>query len=51
MTKVEITKGMIGLLGYNRSSKKIEDATTSATKAARELKAVAVDSDGKYILT
>ena len=50
MTKAEITKAMISMFGYNRSSKKIEDGAAAAIKAARELKAVETDADGKFVL-
>lgn len=47
MTKAEITKAMISLSGYNRSSKKIEDGAAAAIKAARELKVVEQRTDSK----
>lgn len=50
MKKVEITKAMIQMFGYNRSSKKIEDGAAAAIKAARELKVVEVGVDGKVML-
>ena len=40
MTKAEITKEMIPMFGYSRSSKKLEDGANDAIKAARELKAI-----------
>lgn len=40
MTKDEITKAMIEMFGYNRSSSKIVSGANDAIKAARELKAI-----------
>lgn len=40
MTKDEITKAMIEMFGYNRSSSKIISGANDAIKAARELKAI-----------
>ena len=40
MTKDEITKAMVEMFGYNRSSSKIVSGANDAIKAARELKAI-----------
>lgn len=40
MTKDEITKAMIEMFGYNRSSSKLVSGANDAIKAARELKAI-----------
>lgn len=40
MTKAEITKEMIAMFGYNRSSSKLISGANDAIKAARELKAI-----------
>lgn len=40
MTKAEITKEMIAMFGYNRSSTKLISGANDAIKAARELKAI-----------
>lgn len=50
MTKAEIIKAMVPMFGYSRSSKKLEDGANSAIKAARELKAVELSDNGKYVL-
>ncbi len=50
MTKAEIAKAMVGMFGYSRSSKKLEDGAAVAIKAARELKAVTVIEDGRLTL-
>jgi len=50
MTKIEITKAMVNMFGYNRSSKKIEDGANAAIKAARELKAIESRENGQYVL-
>ncbi len=51
MTKAEITKAMVSLFGYSRSSKKLEDGANAAIKAARELKAIVQDEDKRFVLT
>lgn len=40
MTKAEITKAMVEMFGYNRSSSKLVSGANDAIKAARELKAI-----------
>ena len=40
MTKDEITKAMVSMFGYNRSSSKLVSGANDAIKAARELKAI-----------
>lgn len=50
MTKAEITKAMVSLFGYGRSSQKLEDGANAAIKAARELKAIVQDEDKKFVL-
>ena len=40
MTKDEITKAMVEMFGYNRSSSKLVSGANDAIKAARELKAI-----------
>ena len=48
MTKEEITKAMVSMFGYSRSSKKLEDGAATAIKAARELKAIEQREDKKF---
>ena len=50
MTKAEITKAMVEMFGYNRSSSKLVSGANDAIKAARELKAIEQTDDRKYIL-
>lgn len=50
MTKDEIAKAMVQMLGYNRSSKKIEDGAAAAIKAARELKEIEQDDKKRFCL-
>ena len=50
MAKAEINKALVGMFGYSRSSKKLEDGAAAAIKAARELKAVTVTEDGRFTL-
>lgn len=50
MTKEEITKAMVGMFGYSRSSKKIEDGAIAAIKAARELKAIEQNEKKQFVL-
>lgn len=50
MTKAEITKAMVEMFGYNRSSSKLVSGANDAIKAARELKAIEQTEDRKYIL-
>jgi len=50
MTKAEITKAMVAMFGYSRSSKKLEDGANDAIKAARELKAIEQGEDKKFTL-
>lgn len=50
LTREEIAREMIGLLGYSRSSHRIEDCATEAIKAARELKSIEQNADKKFIL-
>ena len=50
MTKAEITKAMVEMFGFNRSSIKLVSGANDAIKAARELKAIEQTEDRKYIL-
>lgn len=50
MAKEEIGKDMVRLLGYNRSSKKIEDGAAAAIKAAKELKAIRQNEERNFVL-
>ena len=50
MTKEEITKAMVAMFGYGRSSQKIVDGATAAIKAARELKAIELNDKKQFIL-
>ncbi len=50
MTKAEITKAMVAMFGYSRSSKKLEDGANDAIKAARELKAIEQGEDKRFTL-
>jgi len=50
MTKEEITKAMVAMFGYSRSSKKIEEGAAAAIKAARELKAIEQNENKQFIL-
>jgi len=50
MTKEEITKAMIAMFGYSRSSQKIVDGAAAAIKAARELKAIEQNDKKQYVL-
>lgn len=50
MTKEELTKAMVSMFGYNRMSKKIEEGTAMAIKAAREFKVIEQDEDKKFKL-
>lgn len=50
MTKEEITKAMVNLLGYSRSSHRIEECAADAIKAARELKAIEQNERKQFIV-
>lgn len=50
MTREEIAREMIGLLGYSRSSHRIEDCAAEAIKVARELKAIEQNDDKQFTL-
>lgn len=50
MTKEEIAKAMVSMLGYSRSSKKIEEGAAAAIKAARELKAIEQNENKQFVL-
>lgn len=50
MDKEKLGHKMVELFGYSRSSKRIEDSTAFAIKAARELKAIQKLPDGTYSL-
>ncbi len=50
MTKSEIAKALLALFGYSRSSENIEECISNAIKTAKELDAIALNEDGKYIL-
>lgn len=50
MTKEEITKAMVSLLGYSRSSHRIEECAADAIKAARELKAIEQNEWKQFII-
>lgn len=50
MTKEEITKAMVSLLGYSRSSHRIEECAADAIKAARELKAIEQNERKQFVM-
>ena len=50
MTKEEITKAMVSLLGYSRSSHRIEECAADAIKAARELKAIEQNERKQFVI-
>lgn len=50
MNKEEITKAMVSLLGYSRSSHRIEECAADAIKAARELKAIEQNEWKQFII-
>lgn len=50
MTKEEITKAMVCLLGYSRSSHRIEECAADAIKAARELKAIEQNERKQFVV-
>lgn len=50
MTKEEITKAMVSLLGYSRSSHRIEECAADAIKAARELKAIEQNERKQFVV-
>lgn len=50
MTKEEIAKAMVNLLGYSRSSHRIEECAADAIKAARELKAVEQNERKQFVM-
>lgn len=50
MTKEEITKAMVSLLGYSRSSHRIEECAEDAIKAARELKAIEQNERKQFVV-
>lgn len=50
MTKEEITKAMVNLLGYSRSSHRIEECAADAIKAAWELKAVEQNERKQFVM-
>ena len=50
MTKEEIAKAMVSLLGYSRSSHRIEECAADAIKAARELKAIEQNERKQFVV-
>lgn len=50
MTKEEIAKAMVNLLGYSRSSHRIEECAADAIKAARELKAIEQNERKRFVM-
>lgn len=50
MTKEEIAKAMVNLLGYSRSSHRIEECAADAIKAARELKAIEQNERKQFVM-
>lgn len=50
MTKEEITKAMVSLLGYSRSSHRIEECAADAIKAARELKVIEQNERKQFVV-
>ena len=50
MTKEEITKAMVNLLGYSRSSHRIEECAADAIKAARELRAIEQNEQKQFVV-
>lgn len=50
MTKAEITKAMVEMFGYNRSSSKLVSGANDAIKAARELKAIEQTEGNQFSL-
>ena len=50
MTKEEITKAMVNLLGYSRSSHRIEECAADAIKVARELKAIEQNERKQFVM-
>lgn len=50
MTKEEITKAMVNLLGYSRSSHRIEECAADAIKAARELKTIEQNERKQFVM-
>ena len=50
MNKEEITKAMVSLLGYSRSSHRIEECAADAIKAARELKAIEQNERKQFVV-
>ena len=50
MTKEDITKAMVNLLGYSRSSHRIEECAADAIKAARELKAIEQNERKQFVV-
>lgn len=50
MNKEEITKAMVSLLGYSRSSHRIEECAADAIKAARELKAIEQNDRKQFVI-
>lgn len=49
MTKDEITRAMVSMFGYSRSSKKLEDGAKEAIKAARSLGAIEQGEDKRFV--
>lgn len=50
MTKEELTKALVQLFGYSRSSRKLEEGAAAAIRAAKELKAIDIDEKKRYFL-
>ncbi|MGN0673618.1 MAG: DUF3320 domain-containing protein [Anaerovoracaceae bacterium] len=50
MTKEEISRALVQLFGYSRTSRKIEEGVTAAIRAAKELKAADIDDKSRYFL-
>lgn len=50
MTREEITRAMVEMMGYSRSSHRIEECAAEAIKVARELKAIEQNEDKQFIL-
>lgn len=50
MTKEELTKALVQLFGYSRSSRKLEEGSAAAIRAAKELKAIDIDEKKRYFL-
>ena len=50
MTKEALTKALVQLFGYSRSSRKLEEGAAVAIRAAKELKAIDIDEKKRYFL-